>query len=82
MVSVKVVLMNRVAGNLIQKDHLCSAFTCKFHYYALVIGFPPGGGGGGGPRADVGEYGDFLNKFESKWWGRNRFCGIQDGKKR
>ena len=33
MVSVKDVLKNRVVGNMIQKDHLCGAFTCKFHYF-------------------------------------------------
>ena len=30
--------------------------------YALVIGFPEGGGAG--PRADVGEYGDFMGTLE------------------
>lgn len=33
MVTVKDVFMNRVAGNMIQKDHLCGAITCKFHYF-------------------------------------------------
>ena len=28
--------------------------------YALVIGFPEGGG----PRADVGEYGDFMGTLQ------------------
>ena len=31
---------------------------------ALVIGFPEGGGGGGEPRADVGEYGDFMGTLQ------------------
>ena len=33
--------------------------------YALVIGFPEGGGGE--PRADVGEYSDFIGDFATNF---------------
>jgi len=38
-----------ISFSLSQKNYYCGG-------YALVISFPEGGG----PRADVGEYGDFM----------------------